>query len=125
MKISSVSEMRALDRTAIEEFGIAEELLMENAGQAVYFVMLTQLGIGQSTCVGIGGDPLPGTTFVDVLELFEKDEDTSAVVLIGEIGGSMEQEAAEFIETRMSKPVIKLKMRTIDTTKAIKRVGSI
>jgi succinyl-CoA synthetase alpha subunit len=67
---------------------------------------LTQLGIGQSTCVGIGGDPLPGSTFVDILELFEQDEDTKAVVLIGEIGGSMEQEAALFIKERMSKPVV-------------------
>jgi len=67
---------------------------------------LTQLGIGQSTCVGIGGDPLPGTTFVDILELFEGDKDTRAVVLIGEIGGSMEQEAAEFIKKRMTKPVV-------------------
>ncbi len=67
---------------------------------------LTSLGIGQSTCVGIGGDPLPGSTFVDILELFEKDRGTEAVVLIGEIGGTMEQDAARFIKEEMSKPVI-------------------
>jgi succinyl-CoA synthetase alpha subunit len=67
---------------------------------------LTELGIGQSTCVGIGGDPLPGTTFVDILELFQKDKDTAAVVLIGEIGGTLEQDAARFIKEKMTKPVI-------------------
>jgi succinyl-CoA synthetase alpha subunit len=69
-------------------------------------LQLTRLGIGQSTCVGIGGDPLPGTNFVDVLRLFEADPDTDAVVMIGEIGGSMEQDAAEFIKAKMSKPVV-------------------
>lgn len=68
--------------------------------------MLTQAGIGQSTCVGIGGDPIPGTTFVEVLELFQQDPDTEAVVLVGEIGGTLEQEAAKFIKGEMSKPVI-------------------
>ena len=67
---------------------------------------LTSLGIGQSTCVGIGGDPLPGNTFVDILELFQKDKDTKAVVLIGEIGGTMEQDAAEFIKNKMAKPIV-------------------
>lgn len=67
---------------------------------------LTEQGLGQSTCVGIGGDPLIGTTFVDMLELFEKDKQTELVVLIGEIGGTAEQEAAEFIKSRMSKPVV-------------------
>ena len=67
---------------------------------------LTKLGIGQSTCVGIGGDPLPGSTFVDILKLFQEDEDTRAVVLIGEIGGTLEQEAAEFIKEEMTKPVV-------------------
>ena len=69
---------------------------------------LTGLGIGQSTCVGIGGDPVSGTTFVDVLDMFEGDDDTDAVVLIGEIGGSREQEAAEFIQDEFSKPVAAL-----------------
>ena len=67
---------------------------------------LTKLGIGQSTCVGIGGDPLPGTNFVDILELFEDDRDTKAVLLIGEIGGTLEQEAAQFIKEKITKPVI-------------------
>ena len=67
---------------------------------------LTGLGIGQSTCVGIGGDPLPGSTFVDILELFQKDKDTRSVVLIGEIGGTAEQEAAKFIKEKMTKPVV-------------------
>lgn len=67
---------------------------------------LTALGIGQSTCVGVGGDPLPGSTFVDILKLFEKDRGTEAVVLIGEIGGTMEQDAAKFIKEDMKKPVI-------------------
>jgi succinyl-CoA synthetase alpha subunit len=67
---------------------------------------LTALGIGQSTCVGIGGDPLPGSTFVDILRLFQQDDGTEAVVLIGEIGGTAEQEAATFIKEQMTKPVV-------------------
>ncbi len=66
---------------------------------------LSRLGIGQSTCVGIGGDPVSGTSFVDVLALFEADPDTEAVVMIGEIGGSAEETAARFIQQKMSKPV--------------------
>ncbi len=66
---------------------------------------LTGLGIGQSTCVGIGGDPLIGTDFVDVLKLFNQDPETELIVLIGEIGGSMEQEAARYIEEHVTKPV--------------------
>jgi succinyl-CoA synthetase alpha subunit len=67
---------------------------------------LSRVGIGQSSCVGIGGDPVIGTTFVDALALFEADPDTKAVVMIGEIGGSAEETAAEFIRTKMSKPVV-------------------
>ncbi len=66
---------------------------------------LTRLGIGQSTCVGIGGDPIPGMSFVDVLALFQEDEATEAVVMIGEIGGTAEEEAAEFVRKEMTKPV--------------------
>ena len=67
---------------------------------------LTRLGPGQTTCVGIGGDPLIGTSFVDVLRLFAADEETEAVVLIGEIGGTAEEEAAQFIRDRFDKPVV-------------------
>jgi len=67
---------------------------------------LTRLRIGQTTCVGIGGDPIPGTSFVDTLQLFQKDKATKAVVMIGEIGGSAEEEAAEYVGAEMTKPVV-------------------
>lgn len=67
---------------------------------------LTQRGIGQSTCIGIGGDPIVGVNFVDVLRLFQEDKETRAIVLIGEIGGSAEEEAAEVIKREINKPVI-------------------
>ena len=66
----------------------------------------TDHGFGQSTCVGIGGDPIPGSNFIDILELFEKDPETEAIVMIGEIGGTAEEEAAEYIKNNVSKPVV-------------------
>lgn len=67
---------------------------------------LTERGLGQSTCVGIGGDPIPGMNFIDVLELFEKDDQTEAIVLVGEIGGTAEEEAAAYIKKSVKKPVV-------------------
>lgn len=67
---------------------------------------LTKLGLGQSTCIGIGGDPIVGTLYTELLELFEKDEQTEAIVMIGEIGGTAEEAAAEYVRDHLSKPVI-------------------
>ncbi len=82
--------------------------VVSRSGTLTYEIVnaLTQAGIGQSTCVGIGGDPVVGTDFVRMLEFFEQDDETEAVVLVGEIGGSAEEDAAEFIRRSMSKPVI-------------------
>ncbi len=66
----------------------------------------TALGFGQSTCIGIGGDPIPGTTFIDALELFQGDEQTEAIIMVGEIGGSAEDEAAIYIKDNVTKPVV-------------------
>jgi succinyl-CoA synthetase, alpha subunit len=82
--------------------------LVSRSGTLTYQAVheLTQRGIGQTTCVGIGGDPVPGTGFIDCLARFEADPETSAVVMIGEIGGSDEETAADFIASEMSKPVV-------------------
>jgi succinyl-CoA synthetase alpha subunit len=82
--------------------------VVSRSGTLTYEVVydLTAHGLGQSTCVGIGGDPIPGSDFIDILTLFEGDEATEKVVLIGEIGGTAEEKAADFIASEMSKPVV-------------------
>lgn len=82
--------------------------IVSRSGTLTYQALkeLGEKGIGVTTCIGIGGDPVPGTSFVDCLELFEADPDTGAVIMFGEIGGSAEEEAAEFIAAKMTKPVV-------------------
>jgi succinyl-CoA synthetase alpha subunit len=82
--------------------------MVSRSGTLTYEVLyaLKQVGIGVSTCVGIGGDPINGTSFIDCLSMFEEDAQTEKVVMIGEIGGSDEEKAAEFIADHMSKPVV-------------------
>ena len=88
-------------------FKVGDVGVASRSGTLTYEIVnsLTERGIGQSTCVGLGGDPIVGTTFIDALEAFEQDKDTRAVVLVGEIGGTAEEDAAEYIKEYVSKPV--------------------
>ncbi|KAA0006298.1 MAG: succinate--CoA ligase subunit alpha [Thermoplasmata archaeon] len=88
-------------------FKVGNVGVASRSGTLTYEIVnsLSEKGIGQSTCVGLGGDPIIGTTFIEALDAFEKDKDTKAVVLVGEIGGTAEEDAAEYIKEYISKPV--------------------
>jgi succinyl-CoA synthetase alpha subunit len=102
--------------------------VISRSGTLTYEIVynLTQSGLGQSTCIGIGGDPIVGTGMIDLLEMFEADDETDAVVIIGEIGGQEEEKAAEFITSSMQKKVVAfISGRTAPPGKRMGHAGAI